>query len=57
MGCEVVGIAGSDEKCRYVESIGARSCINYNKVGDSFEATMRKHLPNGLDVYFDNVGG
>jgi NADPH-dependent curcumin reductase len=54
-GCRVVGLAGSDEKCRWVEDLGAAACINYrtSDVGERLD----HHCPNGIDVYFDNVGG
>lgn len=55
-GCRVVGIAGRAEKCRYVvEKLGFDAAINYKTedVGQS----LQKHCPNGIDVYFDNVGG
>ena len=52
----VVGIAGSDEKCRVaVEEFGFDSCINY-KAGD-LKAQLKEHCPRRIDVYFDNVGG
>ncbi|NNE26946.1 MAG: NADP-dependent oxidoreductase, partial [Saprospiraceae bacterium] len=55
-GCNVVGIAGSDEKCTYVtESLGFDACINY-KTQDIKQA-IKAACPNGIDVYFDNVGG
>lgn len=54
-GCRVVGIAGSDEKCGWVvEQAGFDACINY-KSQDLREA-LATHCPNGIDVYFDNVG-
>lgn len=57
MGCRVVGIAGSDEKCEYLRSeFDFDMAINYNTTKN-----MRKALaaacPQGVDVYFDNVGG
>jgi hypothetical protein len=52
----VVGIAGSDEKCRVaVDEFGFDSCINY-KAGD-LKAQLKEHCPRRVDVYFDNVGG
>lgn len=55
-GCNVVGIAGGPTKCRYaVEEIGLDACIDY-KAEDVF-AALRRHCPQGIDVYFDNVGG
>lgn len=55
-GCYVVGSAGSDEKCAWLtDELGLDVAINYK------EGVLRKSLkaaaPNGLDVYFDNVGG
>jgi NADPH-dependent curcumin reductase CurA len=56
MGARAVGIAGSDEKCRYaVESLGYESCINH-RAGD-LRAAIKQACPDGVDVYFDNVGG
>ncbi|MCM2338388.1 MAG: NADP-dependent oxidoreductase [Lysobacter sp.] len=56
MGARAVGIAGSDEKCRYaVESLGYESCINH-RTGD-LRAAIKQACPDGVDVYFDNVGG
>jgi NADPH-dependent curcumin reductase CurA len=55
-GCRVVGIAGSDEKCRWVtEDLGFDECINYRT--ESIAAGLRRTCPDGIDVYFDNVGG
>jgi NADPH-dependent curcumin reductase CurA len=56
LGCRVVGIAGGPDKCRYVvEELGFDACIDY-KAGD-VPAGLRQHCPQGVDVYFDNVGG
>ncbi|MBO0723812.1 MAG: NADP-dependent oxidoreductase [Blastocatellia bacterium] len=55
-GCRVVGIAGSPEKCRWiVDELGFDQAINY-KLGNLREA-LDKACPNGIDIYFDNVGG
>ncbi|WP_448586199.1 NADP-dependent oxidoreductase [Thermaurantiacus sp.] len=55
-GCPVVGIAGGEAKCRMVvERFGADACIDY-KAGD-VRARLAEALPQGIDVYFDNVGG
>jgi hypothetical protein len=56
VGARAVGIAGSDEKCRYaVEELGYDACVNYRE-GD-LRALLKQACPNGIDVYFDNVGG
>ncbi|KIX98350.1 uncharacterized protein Z520_05651 [Fonsecaea multimorphosa CBS 102226] len=56
VGCsEVIGIAGSDEKCRWVESLGADKCINYKS--PTFEEDLNKATDGFVDIYFDNVGG
>ena len=56
MGCRVVGIAGSDEKCsRLVRELNFDSCINYKN--GSLLNDLKTECPDGIDVYFDNVGG
>ncbi len=56
VGCRVVGIAGSDEKCRWLtEALGFDVAINYKKV-NVLEA-LKRACPTGIDVYFENVGG
>ncbi|KAK4943501.1 quinone oxidoreductase [Elasticomyces elasticus] len=56
VGCsEVIGIAGSDEKCRWVESLGADKCLNYKS--PTFEDDLIKATEGFVHVYFDNVGG
>lgn len=55
-GCRAVGIAGSDDKCAWVTNqLGFDACINYKT--QNVEAELKKHCPDGIDVYFDNVGG
>ena len=55
-GCRVVGIAGSDEKNAYLrDELGFDATINY-KTGD-VAASLAEACPDGVDVYFDNVGG
>lgn len=55
-GCHVVGIAGSDEKVKYlVEELKFDAAINY-KNSDYAEA-LKNACPRGVDIYFDNVGG
>ena len=55
-GCRAIGIAGSDEKCRYVtETLGFDACIN-RRTADINDA-LRAHCPDGVDVYVDNAGG
>jgi hypothetical protein len=56
LGCRVVGIAGGPDKCRYVvEELGFDACIDY-KAGP-VAAGLKECCPQGVDVYFDNVGG
>jgi NADPH-dependent curcumin reductase CurA len=56
LGCRVVGIAGGADKCRFVvEELGFDACIDYKEgpIGPG----LKQHCPDGVDVYFDNVGG
>ncbi len=56
-GCRVVGIAGSDEKNEYLEhELWVDSTINYKTTADMRQA-LKDACPNGVDIYFDNVGG
>ena len=56
-GCNVVGIAGSDEKIEHIqEKFGYDSGINY-KTTENMKKAIKKHCPDGVDIYFDNVGG
>jgi NADPH-dependent curcumin reductase CurA len=55
-GCRVVGIAGGDEKCRWLtEELGFDAAINYKN--ESVAEALKRHCPDGIDVYFENVGG
>ena len=56
-GCYVAGSAGSDEKCEWLRSeAGVNRTINYRTCGDLTKA-VREAMPEGIDVYFENVGG
>ena len=56
-GCRAVGIAGSDEKVRHiVEDLGFDAGFNY-KTTDNYVSKLRELCPDGIDCYFDNVGG
>ncbi|HYD58798.1 MAG TPA: NADP-dependent oxidoreductase [Noviherbaspirillum sp.] len=55
-GCRVVGIAGGKDKCDFaVNELGFDACIDYKN--ESVREGLKKHCPQGVDVYFDNVGG
>ena len=55
-GCRTVGIAGGEEKCRYaVETLGFDQCINHYDA--DFAQQLKDAVPNGIDIYFENVGG
>ncbi len=55
-GCTVVGVAGSPEKCAWLtETAGMDHCINYKQ--EDLREALKRCCPNGIDVYFDNVGG
>lgn len=56
LGCHVVGIAGGAQKCKWVTNeLGFDACIDYREPG--MGKALRQACPNGVDVYFDNVGG
>ena len=55
-GCRVVGVCGSDEKCKKLtEDLGFDSAVNYKDA--NFRQNLKDATPNGVDVYFDNTGG
>jgi NADPH-dependent curcumin reductase len=55
-GCRVVGLTGTDEKCRWIkDELGFDAAINY-KTENVYES-LKRHCPKGIDIYFDNVGG
>ena len=55
-GARAIGIAGSDEKCRLVvDELGFGACINYKD--EYYPGSLEDALPDGADIYHDNVGG
>jgi len=57
MGCRVIGTAGTNEKCSYiVNELGFDYAINYNTT-DNMDEALEGACPDGIDIYYDNVGG
>ena len=59
-GCRTVGIAGGPDKCKYaVEELGFDACIDYKQhsTAVSLSSALKEACPNGIDGYFENVGG
>jgi NADPH-dependent curcumin reductase len=59
-GCRAVGIAGGADKCRYVvEELGFDACIDYKAMADgkALSKALKEACPQGIDGYFENVGG
>ncbi len=56
MGAKVIGIAGTDEKCTLLKEFGFDETINYN-TSKSIRKDLAKICPEGVNAYFDNVGG
>lgn len=55
-GCEVIGIAGGQQKCDYlINDLGFDAAIDYKK--NNLRTELKEKCPKGIDVYFDNVGG
>jgi len=56
LGCKVIGVAGGEKKCSYVKDVlGFDECIDY-KAGN-IQEDLTKACPDGIDIYFENVGG
>jgi NADPH-dependent curcumin reductase CurA len=56
LGCRVVGVAGTDEKCAWlVDELGLDGAINHRT--DDLPAKLRELCPDRVDVFFDNTGG
>ena len=56
LGLKVIGLAGGPDKCAFVkDTLGADACIDYKN--ENLSAALREHCPEGVDIYFDNVGG
>jgi len=54
--CRVIGIAGGEEKCAWLtDELGFDAAIDYKH--EDLRSALREHAPDGIDVYFDNVGG
>lgn len=59
-GCRAVGIAGGADKCKYaVDELGFDACIDYKQHSDvkAMSKALKEACPNGIDGYFENVGG
>ena len=55
LGCRAVGVAGGEMKCSFVtEELGFDACVDY-KAGN-LEGDLKQACPNGIDIYFENVG-
>ncbi|CAN5326331.1 NADP-dependent oxidoreductase [soil metagenome] len=54
-GCRVIGIAGGPDKCAWLREIGFDEAIDYRS--ENVLQRLRETAPDGIDVYFDNVGG
>lgn len=55
LGLYVVGSAGSDKKVEYLKSLGFDGAFNYKN--GSIDDNLAKYCPNGIDIYYENVGG
>ena len=56
-GCKVAGIAGGEDKCNYLlQELGFDIAIDY-KANATITSVLQEKIPNGVDIFFDNVGG
>lgn len=55
VGCDVVGMAGGAEKCEFIRSLGCSAAIEYR--AEDIVQRLDELRPEGIDLYFDNVGG
>ena len=56
-GCRAIGIAGGPAKCAWLRELGFAAAIDYKQPGINLKHALRDAAPDGIDVYFDNVGG
>ncbi|KAL7219509.1 hypothetical protein ACSBR2_012545 [Camellia fascicularis] len=56
MGCYVVGSAGTQEKVDLLKKLGFDEAFNYKEEHD-LDAALKRYFPQGIDIYFENVGG
>lgn len=56
LGCRVVGTTGTDSKSEYIRSLGFDAALNY-RTGQPYIESLSRLCPDGIDCYFDNVGG
>ena len=56
MGVRVIGLTSTDEKCAWITELGCDEVINYKAV-NNLSASIARAAPNGVDMYYDNVGG
>ena len=55
-GCHVIGVAGGQSKCEFVkETLGFHECVDYKS--ENFKTDLKNVCSNGIDIYFENVGG
>ncbi len=55
-GCRVIGVAGTDDKCEFTKNeLGFDDCVNYKNL--KFKEKLKSACPNGVDIYWENVGG
>ena len=52
-GCKVIGACGSEDKIKFIKSVGFDDAFNYKK--ETVDDALKRLAPNGVDCYFDNV--